>query len=223
MIFALFGPPGSGKGTQAKALVEKLGIPQLSTGDMLREAIKEGSPLGMQAKGFMSQGQLVPDSLMVDLIRNRIQVADCGKGFMLDGFPRTVAQAEALDQMLKDQCLSLDKVVSFVVDRKELIGRLAGRLVCSNCGASYHEETKRPAKPGICDICGGSVIKREDDKPGVVEKRLETFLASTKPVEEFYRAQGRLKEVNAQGSEREIFQRILAAIGGASNGQKAID
>ncbi len=213
MIFALFGPPGSGKGTQAKVLVEKLNIPQLSTGDMLREAIRQDSPLGSQAKTFMNKGQLVPDSLMIDLIRARIEAKDCQKGFMLDGFPRTVAQAEALDQMLKAQGLSLEKVLSFVVDRQELVNRLSGRLVCSKCGASYHEVTKRPSKAGICDICGGAVIKREDDKPAVVETRLETFLASTKPVEDFYRAKGRLKEVDAQGSENEIFQRILNALG----------
>ncbi len=221
MIFALFGPPGSGKGTQAKVLVEKLGIPQLSTGDMLREAIKQGSQLGAQAKAFMNKGQLVPDSLMVELIHSRIQNGDCQKGFMLDGFPRTVAQAEALDLMLKAQGLILDRVISFVVDRKELISRLSGRLVCSNCGASYHEVTKQPARSGICDVCGSAVIKRDDDKPAVVEARLETFLASTKPVEDFYRAKGRLTEVNAQGAENEIFQRILSAIGGLPKGAKS--
>jgi adenylate kinase len=215
MIFALFGPPGSGKGTQAKTLVTKLGIPQLSTGDMLREAIKQGAPLGIQAKGFMDKGQLVPDSLMVGLIQNRIQAKDCTKGFMLDGFPRTVAQAEALDTMLAAQKLTLENVVSFIVDKGELIDRLSGRLVCSQCGTSYHETTKPPAKPGICDVCGGTVIKRDDDKPAVVKTRLETFLASTKPVEEFYRTKGRLKEVDAEGSEKEVFQRILNAIGGA--------
>ncbi len=215
MIFALFGPPGSGKGTQAKVLVDKLGIPQLSTGDMLRQAIKQGSSLGTKAKEFMNKGQLVPDSLMVDLIKDRIAAKDCSKGFMLDGFPRTVAQATALDQMLKAQGLSLDRVVSFVVDRKELVSRLSGRLVCSNCGTSFHEDTKPPMKPSVCDVCGGAVIKREDDKPAVVETRLETFISSTKPVEDFYRAKGRLSEVNAQGSEKEIYQRIIDAIGGA--------
>lgn len=215
MIFALFGPPGSGKGTQAKALVDKLAVPQLSTGDMLREAIKQGTALGVQAKEFMNKGQLVPDSLMVGLIQARIQAKDCAKGFMLDGFPRTVAQAEALDLMLKEQGLTLDHVVSFVVDQPELISRLSGRLVCSQCGASYHEVTKPPRKAGICDSCGGAVIKREDDKPAVVKTRLETFLASTKPVADFYRAKGRLREVDATGSEIEVFGRIIQAIGGA--------
>lgn len=216
MILALFGPPGSGKGTQAKALVQKLGIPQLSTGDMLRESIKEGTSLGTQAKTFMDQGKLVPDSLMVSLIQDRIRAKDCTKGFMLDGFPRTVAQAEALDSMLAGQSLALDCVVSFLVDRKELVERLSGRLVCSNCGTSYHEKTKQPAKAGICDNCGGNVTKRADDQPAVVETRLETFLAATKPVEDFYRSRGRLREVKASGPEKEVFQRILQAIGGAS-------
>jgi adenylate kinase len=215
MIFALFGPPGSGKGTQAKSLVDRLGIPQLSTGDMLREAIKQGAPLGVQAKGFMDKGQLVPDALMVGLIAERIKAPDCAKGFMLDGFPRTVAQAEALDSMLKAQNLVLKDVVSFVVNKDELISRLSGRLVCSKCGTSYHETTKPPAKAGICDVCGSAVIKREDDKPAVVKTRLETFLASTKPVEDFYRAKGRLREVDAMGPEKEVFQRIMKAIGGA--------
>lgn len=221
MIFALFGPPGSGKGTQAKVLVQKLGIPQLSTGDMLREAIKQGTALGLQAKEFMNKGQLVPDTLMIGLIQNRIQLPDCKAGFMLDGFPRTVAQAEALDQMLAAQKLSMEHVVSFRVDRRELIDRLSGRLVCSKCGASYHEKTKPPVKAGVCDACGGAVIKRDDDKPAVVETRLETFLASTKPVEDFYRAKGRLREVDAEGAENEIFDRILKAIGGAPERAKS--
>jgi adenylate kinase len=213
MIFALFGPPGSGKGTQAKALVENLGIPQLSTGDMLREAIKQGTPLGQEAKGYMDKGQLVPDTLIVGLIQHRIQAADCKKGFMLDGFPRTVSQAESLDTMLKDQGLALGAVVSFMVNHNELIARLSGRLMCSKCGTSYHEQSKPPRVAGVCDVCGSAVIKREDDKPAVVQTRLQTFLASTKPVEDFYRAKGRLKEVDAVGTESEIYGRILKAIG----------
>jgi len=221
MIFALFGPPGSGKGTQAKILVQKLGVPQLSTGDMLREAIKQGSSLGLKAKEFMNEGQLVPDSLMIDLIRNRIKESDCESGFMLDGFPRTVAQAEALDRMLADQKLTMDHVVNFVVDRNELVERLSGRLVCSKCGASYHETTKSPRRPGKCDVCDGPVVKREDDTPAVVETRLETFLSSTKPVEDFYRSKGRLREVDAQGSESDIFERIINAIGMTSERVKS--
>jgi adenylate kinase len=213
MILALFGPPGSGKGTQAKALIKTLGIPQLSTGDMLREDIKADSELGRQAKEFMNKGQLVPDSLMIGLILKRIKAEDCLKGFMLDGFPRTVAQAGALDENFEANGLKLDHVVSFMVDRKELVSRLSGRLVCSNCGASYHELTKPPRKAGVCDLCSGGVIKRPDDQPEVVDARLETFRQSTQPVDEYYRAKGRLREVNASGSEVEVFQRILNAVG----------
>jgi adenylate kinase len=218
MILALFGPPGSGKGTQAKALIQALGIPQLSTGDMLREAIKSGTELGKKAKEFMDLGKLVPDQVMIGMIQNRIQAPDCKKGFMLDGFPRTVAQAEALDSMLAGSGLKLDNVVSFEVNRRELVARLSGRLVCSNCGASYHEQSKLPKQQGICDLCGGVVAKRADDKPEVVEHRLDTFLASTKPVAEYYQSLGRLKVVQAEGSESQVFERILKAIGGAPKG-----
>lgn len=218
MILALFGPPGSGKGTQAKALIKALGIPQLSTGDMLRESIKAGTSLGKKAKEFMDLGKLVPDDVMIGMIQNRIQAADCAKGFMLDGFPRTVAQANALDKMLETAGLKLENVLSFEVNRSELISRLAGRLVCSNCGASYHEQSKPPRKDGICDICGGVVSKRPDDTPSVVENRLDTFLASTKPVADYYQAQGRLKLIQAEGSESQVFERIMKAIGGAPKG-----
>jgi adenylate kinase len=213
MIFALFGPPGSGKGTQAKTLIAELGMPQLSTGDMLREAIKKGLPLGQKANEFMSKGQLVPDNLIIDLIQARMAQGDCQNGCMLDGFPRTVAQAEALDRMLSASGRALAHVVSFKVNRAELIDRLSGRLVCGSCGASYHRTTKPPKTAGICDICGGKVIQRSDDMPDVVQKRLDVFLAETAPVEDYYRRKGSLREVNAEGSETEVFQRILRAIG----------
>jgi adenylate kinase len=213
MIIALFGPPGSGKGTQAKSLITALSIPQLSTGDMLRESIKLGAPLGLKAQSFMVKGQLVPDDLMIELIRDRIAAPDCSSGFMLDGFPRTVAQAEALDQMLASISRKLDAVVSFKVDENELVSRLSGRLVCSKCGASYHEQHKPTMKLGICDNCGGAVSKRDDDKPAVVSTRLKTFLASTAPVEAYYEKRGKLKAVNATGEEKAVFQRILSAVG----------
>lgn len=218
MIIALFGPPGSGKGTQAKLLIKNLGIPQLSTGDMLRESIKAGTQTGIAAKKFMDQGQLVPDEVMVGLIKDRIALPDCKNGFMLDGFPRTVAQAKALDQMFEVSKLRLDHVVSLNVPRKDLVSRLSGRLVCSGCGASYHEMSKPTKVKGQCDICGAVVSKRPDDRAEVVEARLETFAASTKPVEDYYRAKGNLREIEAQGPENEVYQRIVAVFGGAFKG-----
>jgi len=218
MIIALFGPPGSGKGTQAKLLIKNLEIPQLSTGDMLRESIRVGSTTGLEAKKFMDQGKLVPDEVMVGLIGDRIALSDCKKGFLLDGFPRTVAQADALDRMFESAGLRLDHVISLLVSRKELVARLSGRLVCSNCGASYHELSKPTSVAGVCDACGSGVSKRPDDRAEVVEARLETFAASTKPVEDYYRTKGKLREIEAQGSESQVYQRIVAVFGGALKG-----
>lgn len=213
MILILFGPPGSGKGTQAKTLLHKLGIPQLSTGDMLREAIKLGSSLGIRAKEFMNQGKLVPDDLMVTLIKERVQRPDCERGFLLDGFPRTVSQAGSLDAMLVSLKAQIDHVVSLLVPVEELVQRLSGRLVCSRCGTSYHEKTKKPKESGICDVCAGAILKREDDRPEVVRTRLATFQNETAPVENFYAMQGKLKPVDATGNENDVLQRILRAIG----------
>jgi adenylate kinase len=213
MILALFGPPGSGKGTQAKRLIEKLGIPQLSTGDMLREAIKAGNAVGKKVDEIMSKGNLVPDDIMIALIQDRIQQADCKKGFMLDGFPRTVAQAEALEKMLSGFNRKMDHVISFRVDTEELVSRLSGRLVCSQCGTSFHEINKPPKLLGKCDVCGGKLIKREDDKPEVVRTRLKNFTNSTAPVEAYYSKKGLLSEIDAMGSETEVFKRILEVVG----------
>lgn len=214
MIIIFFGPPGSGKGTQAKLLEKTLGIPQLSTGDMLRAAIGAGDALGKKAKSFMDKGRLVPDDLMIDLIRSRIDQSDCGEGFLLDGFPRTVAQAKALDQMLGDVNKPINQVVSFAVDEDEIVKRLSGRITCSSCGASFHE-TDRPTKAtGICDSCGSDkLIKRDDDRPEVVRARLETFKAETKPVEAYYEKRGLLKKVDATGSTADVGDRILASVG----------
>lgn len=212
MIFALFGPPGSGKGTQAKSLIQKLGIPQLSTGDMLRKAAADGEVLGKKAKEFMVKGQLVPDALIIDLIKARITQPDCKSGFMLDGFPRTVAQAEALDEMLQKTGKNMGHVVSFQVDEEELVRRLGGRLVCSACGHTFHEAHKPPQKAGVCDACGGKVIKRDDDRPEVVRERLKVFKADTAPVEQYYARKGVLRALSAEGSEQEVFARILRAI-----------
>lgn len=214
MILALFGPPGCGKGTQAKRLVDHLQTVQLSTGDMLREAIKRNDSLGVKAKEFMSQGKLVPDDLMIDLIKTRISKSDCTSGFMLDGFPRTVAQAKALDQMLRNSGRSgIDHVISFNVPTEELVERLSGRLVCQNCGTSFHEKTKIPRNPNTCDNCSGNLIKRDDDKPEVVRTRLNTFLRDTAPVESFYKDLNLLRVVDAVGPETKVFDRILGSIG----------
>lgn len=215
MVVILFGPPGSGKGTQAKILEKSLGIPQLSTGDMLRSAIKAGSDLGKRAKSFMDKGRLVPDDLIVEMIRDRIEDEDCKKGFLLDGFPRTVAQAKTLDGMLEAVNKPLNQVLSFVVNEAEVIKRLSGRLTCGNCGASYHETQKPTKKPGICDSCGSDkLLKRDDDKPEVVRARLETFKAETKPVEVYYEKKGMLHKIDAEGTPAQVESRILQAIRG---------
>lgn len=214
MVVIFFGPPGSGKGTQARELEEKLKIPQLSTGDMLRTAIKAGSPLGKKAKGYMDKGRLVPDDLMIDLIRVRIEEADCTNGFLLDGFPRTVAQAKALDSMLTEVKKPLGRVVSFGVDEEEVVRRLSGRITCAACGASYHELDKAPAVAGICDSCGSDrLMKRDDDRPEVVRARLETFKAETKPVEVYYEKTGLLAKIDAVGSPELVSDRIREALG----------
>jgi len=213
MVVVLFGPPGSGKGTQAKTLISKLGIPQLSTGDMLREAIAAGQELGKEAKEFMNQGNLVPDEVMVSLIRERIQAEDCANGFLLDGFPRTEAQAEALDSMLLDVGKPLQKVISFQVDEEELIQRLTGRIVCSSCGASFHETNKPPKLQGKCDYCGSTELaKRSDDSAEVVRARLKTFQTETAPVEGYYAQKNLLQKIPAMGDPDVISDRVFQAL-----------
>ncbi len=213
MVYILFGPPGSGKGTQAKTLQEELKIPQLSTGDMLREAIEAGTELGMKAKGFMGAGDLVPNKVMVGLIEERLKESDCANGCLLDGFPRTVPQAEALETMLAVADKPISKVVSFQVDEEELVSRLSGRMVCASCGASFHEQTRQPREAGKCDYCGSSNLKkREDDKPEVVQNRLQTFAKETTQVEEFYRGKGLLAQINAMGEFNEVYSRLRGAM-----------
>lgn len=213
MILLFFGPPGAGKGTQAKAIIEDLQIPQLATGDMLRVAIKKQTELGLKAQKFMDAGNLVPDALMVSLIQERIQQEDCKNGFLLDGFPRTVPQAEALSSMLESFGLKIDHVVSFKVDREELIERLSGRIICGNCGASFHETNRPPKKEGICDDCGSENLKRRpDDQRDVVGTRLDTFNRETAPVEGYYLERGLLRELDAKGDFEEIQNSLKATI-----------
>jgi adenylate kinase len=209
MIAILLGPPGSGKGTQAKRLTAKKGWPQLSTGDMLRSAINKGSKLGLEAKGYMDQGSLVPDSIVVGLISEKSQTQECKAGFVLDGFPRNIAQAEALDLMLKQQGRQVDRVVLFEIPDEELIRRLSGRRTCSQCGAMFHVDNMKPKVEGICDQCGNSLIQRPDDTVEVIKKRLGVYHQQTEPLIGFYRAQKKLQSLDAKRSADEV-QKLLS-------------
>jgi adenylate kinase len=210
----LLGPPGAGKGTQAKRLEEERGLKQLSTGDMLRAAVAAGTPLGRQAKQVMESGQLVRDDLIVAMIAERILEPDCAKGFVLDGFPRTVQQAEALDAMLKGSAKGgIDRVIEIAVDEPALIERIAGRFACAKCGAGYHDKFKQPQKAGICDRCGGAdFIRRPDDRAEAVAVRLEAYRRQTAPILPYYRARGLLKTVDGMAVPEEVARQIDRAL-----------
>lgn len=209
MILVFFGPPGSGKGTQAKRLMSERGIAQLSTGDMLRAGIRDGTALGKKAKGFMDQGALVPDSLMIDLIEERMKQPDCKTGFVLDGFPRTIPQAGALDEMLTKQGRKIDRVIFFEIDDDQLVSRLSGRRTCSKCSAMYHVKNAPPKKAGVCDQCGSSeIVQRADDKEDVITKRLKVYREQTAPVAGFYEQQRKLKTIHADRSQDEVYQEL---------------
>ncbi len=208
MNLILLGPPGSGKGTQAKMLVEKYDIPQISSGDILRAAVKEGSPMGLKAKEYMDKGKLVPDDVVIGIIEERLKKDDCKKGFILDGFPRTLAQAEALKRLLAKKEIKLDAVISIDVDEEEVIRRLTGRRTCKNCGAMYHIIFSPPKKEGICDKCGGELYQRDDDKEETIRARLKIYKEQTAPLIEYYKMEGLLKEVQGTGEIKEIFNRI---------------
>ncbi len=197
MILIFLGPPGSGKGTQAKRLSAEKGWPQLSTGDMLRGAISQGTQLGLEAKSFMDKGMLVPDSVVIGLIAERIGASDCKNGFILDGFPRTIPQAEALDVMLRKLGRDVNQVILFEIEDQELVSRLSGRRTCSQCGAMYHVQTLKPKKDGVCDVCGSTLIQRDDDKPEVIQKRLRVYHEQTAPVAGYYQKQQKLARLNA--------------------------
>lgn len=212
MNIVLLGPPGAGKGTQAKRLIEKFGIPQVSTGDMLRAALKEGTPLGLEAKKYMDQGALVPDSVVIGLVKERIQKPDCAKGYMLDGFPRNVSQAEALDQMLSQLGQKIDDVVCIEVPNEDLIARLTGRRTCRNCGSGYHVLFDPPKTESVCDRCGGELYQRDDDNVKTVSSRLQTYENQTKPLIDYYEKQGKIRRINGVGSMEGIFDLIVAAL-----------
>ena len=196
MKLILLGAPGAGKGTQAEILCDKLGIPTISTGNILRAAVKEGTPMGLKAKAFMDAGALVPDEVIVGIVKERLTQPDCANGFILDGMPRTIAQGEALEQM----GVEIDKVIYLVVADEEITKRMSGRRVCGSCGASYHIVNKRPAVEGKCDRCGGELTIRKDDEPATVLDRLKAYHEQTEPLVEFYRQRGKLVEAPDQGS-----------------------
>jgi adenylate kinase len=212
MRLILLGPPGAGKGTQAKMLKEKFCIPQISTGDILRQAVKNNSDLGIKASSFMDTGQLVPDNVMISLIKERIKQVDCKKGFILDGFPRTIVQAEKLSETLDEIGLVIDRVVDLEVNAEEVINRLAGRSTCLDCGGMFHGKSCPPKVSGVCDSCGGVLAQRQDDNAETILKRLEVYQESTSPLKQFYKKQGNLKTVAARGSVEEVFSRVLKMV-----------
>ena len=213
MRAVLLGPPGAGKGTQAVKLVEKYNIPQISTGDIFRKNIKEGTELGKKAQEYTNSGRLVPDELVVELVKDRLQQEDCKNGYLLDGFPRTIFQAEQLDKFLEEQGQELDAVINFEVGNETLMKRLTGRRLCKDCGASYHIAFSPPAKEGVCDKCGGPLEQRKDDTRETAEKRIKIYEESTAPLIGYYSESGKLKNFNAEKDREEILRDIIAEIG----------
>jgi len=202
------GLPGAGKGTQAEKIVEKYGIPHISTGDMFRAAMKEGTELGLQAKSFMDKGELVPDEVTIGIVRERLSKDDCQKGFLLDGFPRTVPQADALENLLVDLNRKIDYVINIDVDKSILMERLTGRRICKNCGATYHLVFNPPAKVDTCDRCGGELYQRADDNAETVQNRLEVNIKQSKPLLDFYEVQGYLRTIDGQQDINKVFVEI---------------
>jgi adenylate kinase len=214
MRIVLLGPPGAGKGTQAKLMHERIGISHISTGDLLRAAIAGGSALGEEAHAYMERGELVPDALVIGMIDDRLRCNGGTPEFMLDGFPRTVTQAEALEHMLGTSHSPLDHVLSLQVPRQELVLRLSGRRTCRVCGAMYHVVYDPSHRAGVCDRCGGELFQREDDREDTIRARLEVYETATRPLTAFYRARGLLREIDGTGSATEVLERILAQLNG---------
>jgi adenylate kinase len=212
MNLILLGAPGSGKGTQAKFLVQKYSIPQISTGDILREEVKSGTVLGLKAKEYMDKGRLVPDGVVVGMVEERVKKGDCTAGFILDGFPRTVAQADALEGTLQRMKKALSRVILVNVDEDELVKRLTGRRVCEKCGAGYHVIFDSPKQEGVCDKCQGKLYQRDDDKESTIRNRLKVYNNQTAPLIEYYQKKQFLSVVDGMGSIEEIFGRISKAL-----------
>lgn len=214
MNLILMGLPGAGKGTQAEKIVEKYAIPHISTGDMFRSAIKEGTALGNEAKTYMDKGELVPDEVTIGIVKERLSKPDCEKGFLLDGFPRTVAQAEALERLLNELNTKLDYVLHVKVPTEKLIERLTGRRICPTCGATYHVEFNPPKQEGICDHDGTELIQREDDQPETVKNRLDVNIEQTQPLLDFDEDKGYLVAIDGDQDIDEVFNQIDDTIGG---------
>ncbi len=213
MNLVLLGPPGAGKGTQAKLLEDSRSLVKLSTGDMLRAAVAAGTELGRKAGDIMERGQLVPDALVINLIAERLDEDGSGRGFVLDGFPRTLAQAEALDRLLKERGKTLDRVIVMAVDDEALVERIAGRFACAKCGEGYHDAHKRPLRPQVCDRCGGTeFVRRPDDNEAVVRSRLKAYHTQTKPLIDYYTRQGKVKTVDGMADIGTVAKEIGRAL-----------
>ncbi len=213
MNIILIGPPGAGKGTQAKRMIDRLGVPQISTGDMFRAAVKEGTPMGLKAKEYMDKGALVPDDVVIGVVKERLVKADCAKGFILDGFPRTLEQARALDNLLKDLGRKVDHVVVIDVPDDYLVRRLTGRRTCRACNYMHHIEFDPPKKEGVCDKCGGELYQRDDDQEATIRKRLKTYHDQTSPLIDHYSTQGVVRKVDGTRSMEQVQDAIQKAIG----------
>lgn len=212
MRLILLGPPGAGKGTQAKLLAEKFNIQQISTGDILRQAVKNKTKMGLKAKSYMDQGKLVPDNVVIGIIKDRLDNADCSKGFILDGFPRTIQQAESLSQALKQMEIDIDHLIDIEIDFDYLIQRLTGRWTCRECGEGYHKMSNPPKKKGVCDKCDGELYQRDDDKEETIQKRFEVYRKETEPLKDYYQKNGKLNAIKGDGGIQEIFSRITNLI-----------
>ncbi|OES45933.1 adenylate kinase [Domibacillus iocasae] len=217
MNLVLMGLPGAGKGTQAEKIVEKYGVPHISTGDMFRAAMKDETELGLKAKSFMDKGELVPDEVTIGIVNERLAKADCAKGFLLDGFPRTVAQAEALEDILAGLNRKIDYVINVEVDQDILMGRLTGRRICKSCGATYHLEFNPPSQEDKCDRCGGELYQRADDNAETVQNRLDVNVKQTAPLLAFYSEKGYLKNINGQQDINVVFENIDELLKGLRN------